>query len=153
MREGDRRASTAPASGDDPIAGRREAESAALERLETRVSILLRIGAISSLAIVAAGALITLLQHPDYLTDPATLTPMLAPHATTRTVAGVADGLARGRGESIILLGLMLLIGTPVLRVALSVATFLRARDRLFAGLTAAVLFLLLLSFLLGRTG
>lgn len=141
---------TQPATSADP---RRAAEEEALDRLETGVSILLRVGALASLAIVIAGSVVMLVQHPDFLTDPASLAPILAPHSTTRTVGGVLKGLASGRGEAIILLGLMLLIGTPVLRVALSVATFLRSRDRLFAGLTATVLCLLLLSFLLGKAG
>jgi uncharacterized membrane protein len=49
--------------------------------------------------------------------------------------------------------GLLLLILTPILRVAVSVLMFLLERDRPFVLITAAVLAALVLSFLLGKTG
>ncbi len=50
------------------------------------------------------------------------------------------------------MLGLLLLIATPVMRVALSALLFFRRRDRVFAGITMVVLALLLLSLLLGKS-
>ena len=55
------------------------------------------------------------------------------------------------RGEAIVTLGLLVLIATPVMRVAVSVVAFIQHRDRTYALITAAVLCLLLLSLVLGR--
>ncbi|MBT9252790.1 MAG: DUF1634 domain-containing protein [Brockia lithotrophica] len=46
----------------------------------------------------------------------------------------------RGNPEAIIALGLVLLIASPVIRVAASVFLFLREGDRLYAGITLSVL-------------
>ena len=48
-------------------------------------------------------------------------------------------------------LGLLLLIATPILRVAVSLVGFALERDRTYAVISAGVLIVLLISFLLGR--
>jgi uncharacterized membrane protein len=48
-------------------------------------------------------------------------------------------------------LGLLLLIATPVMRVAVSVLIFVHQRDWTFVVITSVVLVLLVLSFVLGR--
>ena len=47
--------------------------------------------------------------------------------------------------------GLLLLIATPVTRVAVSIFAFVYEKDRVFVIITIIVLSLLLLSFFLGR--
>jgi uncharacterized membrane protein len=59
--------------------------------------------------------------------------------------AAIARGLAEGSPTAYVQLGLLVLILTPTLRVAMTVALFLRQRDRTFAILAAIVLALLLL--------
>jgi uncharacterized membrane protein len=69
---------------------------------------------------------------------------------------GVADGLRHpgsiwrgalhGDAESVIQLGLLLLIATPVVRVILAGAGFLMERDQLYFWVSAAVLTVLLYS-------
>jgi len=49
--------------------------------------------------------------------------------------------------------GLLVLIATPVLRVALSVVGFALQRDWVYVGLTVLVLLVLLGSFLVGKAG
>jgi uncharacterized membrane protein len=49
--------------------------------------------------------------------------------------------------------GLLLLIATPVMRVAFSVLVFVYQHDRVFVVITSIVLTLLLVSFVLGRGG
>ena len=56
-------------------------------------------------------------------------------------------------GEHIANLGLLLLIATPVARVAASIVLFARDRDYLYVAITTTVLLLLLLSFMLGAAG
>ena len=52
-----------------------------------------------------------------------------------------------------IVLGLVLLIATPVVRVIVSTVAFYRERDRVYVAITLLVLALLLVSFVLGRSG
>jgi len=50
----------------------------------------------------------------------------------------------------VIFLGFTTLIATPVIRIIASAAMFYRARDRAFAVITATVLLILVISFVLG---
>jgi uncharacterized membrane protein len=71
--------------------------------------------------------------------------------ADLRSAGGIlryAFGLS---GRGIIQLGLLVLIATPVARVAFSVFAFLREGDRLYVGVTLVVLALLLYSLGVGR--
>lgn len=65
--------------------------------------------------------------------------------------AAVLRGAVAGKPYAVILAGLMLLIATPVFRVAVSIVEFAREKDHAFVVITAAVLGILILSFLLGR--
>ena len=63
-----------------------------------------------------------------------------------RTVSGIIRGTASFHGRNIIQLGLLLLIATPVARVAFSVVAFALERDRLYVVITLIVLAVLLFS-------
>jgi uncharacterized membrane protein len=63
-----------------------------------------------------------------------------------RTFSGIIDEALHFRGRGIIQLGLVLLIATPVARVAFSIWGFLAERDRMYAAFTAFVLAVLLYS-------
>jgi len=136
-----------PPAGHDPI------EESIIRKLEASIARVLRVGTLLSLCIIVVGAAVTLIQHPDYLDQAGGLDALLQPHDNARTVDALASGLARGEGESVMLLGLLLLVVTPVMRVLLSAVAFLRVGDRAFTLLTTGVLILLLISFMLGRTG
>jgi uncharacterized membrane protein len=73
--------------------------------------------------------------------------------AFPRTADWILGGLLRLDGGAVIVAGLLLLIATPVLRVAVSIVSFSKERDRAFVVITSAVLGLLLLSLVLGRAG
>jgi uncharacterized membrane protein len=60
-------------------------------------------------------------------------------NTSTISPAAVASGLASLNPLSLILLGLMLLIATPILRVALGIASFARERDWLYVLITSIV--------------
>jgi uncharacterized membrane protein len=51
-------------------------------------------------------------------------------------------------GRGLVQLGLLFLIATPIARVVFSIVGFMRQRDRLYVGVTAAVLALLAYSLL-----
>lgn len=120
---------------------------------ELLISGLLRTGVLLSLAFVVSGMVLSFIHHPDYLSSAEALVRLTAPEHTARTLAEVIAGAAAVRGQAFVMVGLLLLIATPVLRVALSLVLFQRQGDRTFTRLTALVLGLLLLSFLLGRAG
>ena len=65
----------------------------------------------------------------------------------------VISGLAQFKPYAIIALGLLLLILTPVIRVAASIVIFLLERDYAYVVITAFVLLILIVSFLLGKAG
>lgn len=70
--------------------------------------------------------------------------------AELRSLAGVAAGARALDSRAVIQLGIVLLIATPIARVALTLVAFLRQRDRLYVALTATVLALLLFSLVHG---
>ncbi len=69
-----------------------------------------------------------------------------APPAELSSVAAVTAYAFSGRGAGLIQLGVLLLIATPVARVAFSVYAFARQRDWLYVFVTVIVLVLLLFS-------
>src|ERR1051326_5152181 len=120
--------------------------------LELVISRLLRTGVIVSVTLIVIGTIAMFAQHPEYLsskTHPERVLELDAklPHS----IPALLDRLLQLRGDAIITLGLVLLMATPMLRVAVSVATFISHRDRTYAYLTAIVFCLLLLSLVLGK--
>jgi len=122
-------------------------------RLELLISGLLRAGISISLALIAAGTVVSFVHHPDYTRSAGALARLTRPGMAPRDLRAVAAGLGAFRGQALVMLGLLVLMATPVLRVAVSLVSFLRSGDRAFALLTSAVLTLLLVSLLLGRAG
>jgi uncharacterized membrane protein len=121
-------------------------------RVEIVISWVLRIGVVTSLAIVLLGLALVFVQHPAFLSSGAELPDLtrfgaVFPH----TLPDVFQGIAHTRGEAIVAIGLLLLILTPVARVAVSILAFLYQRDRPFTFITLTVLIILLMSFVIGR--
>jgi uncharacterized membrane protein len=109
---------------------------------------LLRAGVLLAAAVTAVGGAIYLAKRwnegaPDlhqfaYADKP--------PPADLSSVAGIAAYAFSGHGAGLIQLGVLLLIATPVARVAFSVYAFARQRDVLYVVVTVIVLALLLFS-------
>jgi uncharacterized membrane protein len=102
---------------------------------------------------VLIGTIVTFAHHPSYLTSNADLSTLKTSDAFPTTVPDVVRGLVHFEGRAVVMLGLLVLLATPILRVAVSVVTFAQQRDRAFVVITSAVLFLLLLSLGLGKAG
>jgi uncharacterized membrane protein len=64
--------------------------------------------------------------------------------STLRSVTAAIEGARSLDARGIVQLGLVLLIATPVARVALTLVAFVLQKDRLYVALTAIVLVLLL---------
>jgi uncharacterized membrane protein len=130
-----------------------DTDAAAL-RMELVISYLLRGGVILSVALIMLGVVVMFVRHPDYLTSKAELDRLVSPGAAfPHALADVATGLGEFRGRTIVTLGLLVLIATPVLRVAASVVLFAIQKDWTYTLITATVLSLLLLSLALGGSG
>ncbi len=114
---------------------------------------MLRAGVTASLILIVAGTVVSFIHHPDYLRSLPALHRLTRPGSAPHSIPEVAAGLAAGRGQAIVALGLLVLLATPVIRVALSLVLFLRDRDRTFATLTLVVLVLLFISLALGKAG
>ena len=67
---------------------------------------------------------------------------------TLRHVGGVITGVAAGDPAAIIQLAVLLLIATPVARVVFALIAFGIERDKLYVGVSALVLAVLLFGFL-----
>ena len=125
-----------------------------VRKVELAISSLLRIGVLTSLLIVLVGTVVTFVHHPHYLSSRRDLVRLTSPGAEfPHSVPSVIRGVEHSQGRALVMTGLLLLIATPVLRVAVSVLAFVYQRDRTFVIITSVVLTLLLASFILGKAG
>ena len=127
----------------------RDAKARAVEII---ISDLLKIGVITSLSIVAIGTIVSFVHHPDYLSEQSALQRLTMPGAAfPHTLHDVWMGLKVFKGQAIVMVGLILLIATPVLRVGVSIFAFRYERDWTYVVITTVVFGLLVLSFVLGK--
>ncbi|HZQ79938.1 MAG TPA: DUF1634 domain-containing protein [Acidimicrobiia bacterium] len=125
-----------------------------VRKVELAISGLLRVGVLTSLLVVLTGTVVTFVHHPHYLSSHHELGGLTKPGAVfPHSIPALIQGLEHGQGRAIVMAGLLLLIATPVLRVAVSILAFVYQRDRTFVVITSIVLALLLTSFVLGRGG
>jgi uncharacterized membrane protein len=111
---------------------------------------LLRSGVLLSAAVVLWGGCIYLFRHAH---EPANYRVFLGEPSEFRTIRGVIQSVINGRGRGLIQLGLLLLIATPIARVAFSVVGFTIERDRMYVGFTLIVLAILLYSLFCSSMG
>ncbi len=129
-------------------------DSAIVRRTELIISNLLRTGVLLSLVTIFLGVVLMFAHHHDYLRSSADLKRLTAPGAAfPYTLAEVGRGLLALRGQAVVALGLLMLIATPTIRVAVSIVAFAIERDRTYVLITSAVLLVLILSFFLGKAG
>lgn len=115
------------------------------DRVEQIVGRLLQVGVLIAAFVVVIGGIVRLLHHGA---APVYLAPFRGEPAALRTLAGIVRGAFGGDARAIVQLGLVLLVATPIARVALTLGAFVLQRDRLYVGITAVVLTLLLWSLL-----
>jgi len=121
-------------------------------RIELVISFLLRAGVILSLFVIVFGLTISFTHHAEYVHSHGQLPQLTgSARAFPHTLRETWDAARQFRGEAFIVIGLLLLIATPVMRVAVSIVAFLIARDWMFVVITSVVLTLLILSFFLGK--
>jgi len=112
-------------------------------KVEQIIGVLLQAGLTLAATVVLGGGICYLFRHgsshPDYRVfrgEPSDL----------RSVPGMLRGIAALRCRDLIQLGLVLLIATPVARVAFSVFAFAKERDYTYVVITLMVLAILIYS-------
>ncbi len=129
----------------DILSPNQEAPSEAQAHSGVLIGWILRGGVISSAGIILIGILLLTLR-PMGLSIQSILT---FPHTLHQEWAD----LLMLHPQAVIVLGLLMLIATPVLTVATAIVAFARERDRPFVIISLIVLALLLTSFFLGNGG
>jgi uncharacterized membrane protein len=112
-------------------------------RIENTVGVLLQTGVSLAAAVVFTGAVIYLLRHGR---ERATYHIFQGEPADLRNFSGLLHQVAGFHGRGFIQLGLLLLIATPVARVAFAVWGFAQEKDKMYVGITLLVLAILLYS-------
>ncbi len=115
--------------------------------IERSVSVLLMAGVIIAGSVTLLGAVVFLMHHWSDTVDYRTFH---SQPRVDRIISGIVTGAFSGRGRSIIQLGMLLLIATPVARVALSLFGFAMERDHVYVVTTTIVLLVLLYSLISG---
>ncbi|HLZ10897.1 MAG TPA: DUF1634 domain-containing protein [Chloroflexota bacterium] len=114
-------------------------------RLELIVSYVLRLGVALSLTITLLGLVLL------FVVDPSNAVVRQTGPFVPHNPAAVLTDLLLGRPKALIDAGLILLILTPVFRVAVTVVAFVLERDIVYTAVTLFVLAVLVTSFFLGR--
>jgi len=114
------------------------------QRLEIVVSYLLRAGVGASALLVLTGGVLYLAAHGSAIENYHTFHGEISAY---RSLSGLLSPEALRHGRGLIQLGLVLLIFTPIARVALSLILFLVERDWIYVTISAIVLTTLLYSF------
>jgi uncharacterized membrane protein len=112
-------------------------------RMANLISLTLRIGVLASAALIILGLVIYAVSDdgPDTVDD------ALGKNSEITQIrpSTILDGLADGSPSAFIELGILVLILTPIVRVALTTWLFERQQDWIFVGLAGFVLIVLLL--------
>ena len=143
-------------TSDRPAPRERETD---LLRIELLIAQLMRAGVILSFLILALGmGLVLATGQTGYdqiqMDDVTSILQYSGKHPYfPNSLGDILRGLVAFKPYAIIALGLVVLIAIPVMRVAISVIAFAVERDRLYVFITAFVLAMLLLSFLIGEAG
>jgi uncharacterized membrane protein len=109
---------------------------------------LLQFGVLLAAGVVVVGAALLLAQ---YGRTPVSYSVFRGEPEQLRSIGGILRGAIALDSRAIVQLGLVLLIATPVVRVAFMLVTFMLQRDRTYVWVSALVLALLLYGILFGR--
>ena len=115
--------------------------------IENVVSVLLRTGVLLSATVVLAGGVYYLSRHGG---APANYHRFVGQPSIDRIATEIVGGAFRLRARSVIQFGILLLIATPIARVAVSLVAFVLERDRTYVLITSLVLSVLLISLITG---
>lgn len=115
--------------------------------IEQVIGRLLQYGVLLAAAVTLLGGVMLLVHHGS---TPANYSLFQGEPAQLRSLSAIVAGAFSGQAMAIVQLGLLLLIATPVARVAFTLVAFAIQRDRLYVLVTTIVLALLLYGLLFG---
>lgn len=148
-----------PADGLAPSGHRRQlspAEAAAMEekvrKVELVISMVLRVGVLVSVLIIMVGLGLMFAHHPAYRPIHGRFSYRELTSKTASfpdSFSSMGRSISRGSGQGIVVLGVLVLILTPVLRVAVGVLSFVYEKDPPMTIVTLYVLVVLVGSFFL----
>jgi uncharacterized membrane protein len=118
------------------------------QRIDQIMGRLLQTGVILAAAVVLVGGMLYLTRHRLPVTN---YRVFQGEPVELRTISGIFDEAIGLRGRGLIQLGLLILIATPVARVAFSFFAFLYQRDWTYVAVTVIVLGLLFYSLFGGH--
>jgi len=120
----------------------------AARTMEESISIVLRVGVTIAGAVILLGVILSFIPALDKGSG-VDIDELLDTGGTTVDVTPrtILDGIADFDPIAIIQVGLLILLLTPIVRVAMTLWLFMRDSDTIFIGITAVVLVVLLLGF------
>lgn len=112
--------------------------------IEIFIGKFLRWGVLTSCAVAILGGVLYLVNHgmevmPDYSV-------FHGEDAGYTSLPGIIKGLGTGSAKEVIQAGVIILLATPILRIFLSLISFILEKDRLYVFITAIVLCVILAS-------
>jgi len=107
-------------------------------KVELVIGKILRIGVVTSAIVILIGIGLYFMNGSGYSGD------------FPRRFAAIFAGLAAGKSYAVIMLGVFLLILTPVLRVVVSIYAFYKEHDMLYVVITTLVLIILMFAMFMG---
>jgi len=112
--------------------------------IEKIIGLQLRYGVVIASLIVLIGGILYLVQQgqgpiPPYHT-------FLGESAGYTSLSQIVKGIGAGQAKGIVQVGVVVLIATPILRIAFSLVGFILEKDRLYIIITAIVLSVMLFS-------
>ncbi len=117
------------------------------ERVELVVSNILRLGVGAAGLVVLVGGVLYLMHHRM---EPANYHVFRSEPAQLRSIAGIVSFALSSHSRGLIELGLLILLATPIARVAFSVVAFANQRDRTYVIITLFVLAVLVYNLVWG---
>ncbi len=120
---------------------------------EITISRILKTGVIISSLLVLTGITIFIAHHNSLISPqggPAYKQYVTSGFRFPHSLSSISSALKNGSGLGIIMLGVLLLIITPIIRVAASILLFMRQRNTPMALVTLFVFCVLVLSFVIG---
>lgn len=115
---------------------------------QTIIGNLLRYGVWISLSVAFIGGIVYLMNHGSQIEDYSVFKEN--DRNIFEVIASVYHGAIQGDGASLIFTGIILLFLTPVLRVLLSLFSFLLEKDYLYVGITLIVIVIIIISISFG---
>ncbi len=121
-------------------------------RLDSLISAILRVGMLTSVTLIVLGSVLCFTRDSRYGSELG-LAALMQHGAFPHTATAVWRDAIHGGGMGLVMLGVLVMVATPILRVIVSIIAFAWESDVVYTLLTAAVLGLLLVALIAGKAG